>query len=309
MPDWRFDGILDPETGIWFENDLRDVREEIVEDAQPPRNGFRFIPQDTDVAEWAETYEHRMFEPIGVAEFIANWADDLPLVDISNRAEVFNVRTFGCAYKFSLDEIAKSRATGMNLDRKRAMAARLITEQKFNRIMFFGDSTTQLFGLLNYPFAPRFLIPVSFDENSTPDAILNAMNSQVNAIFNLTETIGEPDFFGLPPAEYAHVSSRRIGDGTDTTILMHFENNNPFFKGGRGEVVPLHELKGAGPNGENVSVVYRRDPLVLGHKMVMEFRQLAPQERNLAILTNTWAKSGGIASDRPLEISIGEFPL
>lgn len=303
----RYDSLLGPQVGVWFENDLRNVRSEVVEFEQPPRNGFEYIPQDTSEPEWIKQYEHRMYEPIGVAQFISNFIDDLPLVDISTHAEVFNARPFGCAYKYDVDEIAASQAKGMQLDRKRGMSARLVTEQKFNRIMFYGDPATQLFGLLNYPFCQRRIITVPFDSSSTPQDVLDEMNAYVNSVFNVTETIGEPDFLGMPPAAYTYVSSRKIAD-TDTTILGHFMANNPFFKEGRGEVVPLHELKGAGPNGNDVMVLYRRDPLVLAHKLVRPFTQEEAQPINLAVRIPCHAKSGGIASDRPLEISIAELP-
>jgi hypothetical protein len=296
--------LLDPQTGVWFENQLTDIREEVLLDQIPPRNGFLYLPQDTSVAAWAENYEHRMYEPIGIAQFIADFAEDLPLVDIATRKETFNLRTFGVAYQYNIDEIEKSKAVGMDLQGKRARAARLVTEQKFNDIMFFGDPETQLFGLVNYPYIPRRLLPYKIEEATAAQDILDMFHDLVNSIFTLTETIGDPDTVGLPPTQYAHIASRRIGDGTDTKILQDFLAASPFIK----EVVPMRELAGAGPNGEDLVVVYRNDSQIIEHKLAREFTQLAPQRRNLAVLTNCHAKSGGMASDRPLEMVIGELP-
>lgn len=306
---FRFDSLItDPRSAVFFEQQLRHIRQEVVLDQQVPLSGFKVIPQNTNIASHATQYEHRMYEPLGVARFISDYADDLPLVDIATRSEVFNLRTFGCAYQFSLEEIEASAATpGLELEKKRAMAARLVTEQKFNRIMFWGDPDTRLFGLLNYPYIPRRLLDVKFSyETSDPHDILNELNELVNSIFDLTETTGYPDYMGMPPAAYTHIASRALREGSDTTILQHFMMNNPFFKDG-GTVEPLQELKGAGPDGEDLIFVGRRDENLFSHALARPFTQLAPEARNLAIITNCHAKSGGVACDRPLELVIGEL--
>lgn len=305
---YRFDSLLGAESGIFFERELTDVRTEVIEEERPPRNIFEHIAQDTSKQPWANQYEHRMWDYIGVAQFISDWADDLPLVDIAGREEVFNMRAFGCAYQFSIDEIEASAALGRQIDRKRALAARLVTEEKFNRIGWFGDPATMLFGVTTYPYIPRRISSVRFHSTETADNMLAEMNAAVNSIFDFTETVGQPDLYLMAPAAYAEVSSRRLGSGTDTTVLGHFLENNPFFRDGKGTVAPLQELKGAGPNGEDIDVIGSNDLMIGGHVMAREFTQLSPQEKNLSVYTPCHAKSGGCAFDRPYEFLVVERP-
>ena len=300
---WRFDSLT-PSIGIFFEDELRATREEILEDSRPPLNGFATIPQANDIPEWANSYEHQMYEVIGVAEFISDYADDLPNVDIAGRSETFNARAFGCAYKFSNDEIAKSQALGKGIDRKRARAARVITEQKFNRIMFYGDPETLLWGLFNSPYVPRYVSSVPFDATSDSGDILAEMNAIWNTPFLTTETVSRPDFMGMYPEGYTYVSDTPwSASAGDTTILEHFRKSHP-----EARVEVVRENAGAGPNGEDLITVYPMDEDVFAHKMIRPFTQEAPQDKNLAQITNCHAKSGGIAADRPLEMVIAEIP-
>lgn len=308
MSNFRFDGLLSPNAGMFFEKELRSIRKEILEDQRAPLNGMELIPQGDDVEPWANTYEHQMYEMIGVAEFISDYSEDLPLVDVAARQEVFNAREFGCAYKFSLDEIEKSAALGKGLDRKRTRAAMVAIDEKFNRIQFFGDTATQLFGWLNYPYIPRRIISFPFDDSSSSLDILSEVNAMMfNPWFN-TSTVAQPDTLVMAPELYAYISttpwSKSSNGATDMTILTHFKTNNPMVK----EVKAARELSNAGPNGEHLMVAYKKDPLIFEHKLIRPFTQEAPQNRSLSIITNCRAKSGGVASDRPLEMLIGEVP-
>lgn len=305
---YRFDSLLGESAGIFFDRELVDVRTEIVEQVRPPKNIFLYFAQDTSKSEWANQYEHRSFDVVGEAQFIADYADDLPIVDLAGREEVFNMRTFGCAYQYSIEEIKASQALGRELDRKRALGCRLVTEEKFDRIGFYGDPATQLFGWLNYPYMPRRISSVSFTAGTDADVMLAEMNAAVNSIFGRTNTIGTPNLYGLSPNAYTQVTSRRLAN-SDLTVLEHFLRANPSFSEGKGRVVPIWELAGAGPNGEDLDLIGSDDEMVGAHVIARPFTQEPPQARNLAMYTPCHAKSGGVYLDRPLEFLLVERPV
>lgn len=302
----RFDALLGPKAGAYFERELESVRQQVLEDKIPPRNAMTLIPQSGDVPAWAETYTHRMCEFLGKAQFIADYADDLPMVDVSAREASYRVKHFGAAYQFSRKEIQRAEANrDIRLDEKRPRAARLAVEQKFNRIQWYGDPSAGLFGLFNFPYIPRYLPTISLsDSTQDPLDILAEMNAIANQPSELTDTIAEPNTMLLAPEEYNYVSTTPLASGSDTTILTHFLNNNPYITA----VENTRECKGAGPNGENLCVVYRRATENVEHKLVEPFTQLEPQRRNMAVVTNCVAASGGVVSDYPLEMVIAEMP-
>lgn len=294
---------LSPAQGAAFERDLDAIRERVYEDKIPPRTAFRVIPQNSDVPVWAETYTHRMAEFVGRAKFIGDYADDLPVVDVGGREDTYKVKMFGVAYQYSLKEMQRS-GRGLNLSIMRPRSARQAIEDKFNRLQWFGDPTAGLFGFLNFPFIPRYAVGVAFDATSDLLDILAEMNAIANFPNELTDTVAEPDTMLMPPAEYNYVATTPLADGSDTTILTHFLNNNPYIN----SVQNIQELKGAGPEGVNLIVVYRRVEENIQHKLVQPFTQLPAQQRNLATVVNCVAQSGGCVSDYPLESVIAELP-
>lgn len=307
MSTYRFDSLT-PTAGAFFDQDLRSIRRELLEDTRAPLNGFSLIPQATDVSPYATSYEHRMYEGIGVAKFISDYAEDLPNVDISARAELFNVRDLGAAYKYSIREIEASAALSTGLDRKKAKAARDAIEQAMNRVMFFGSAEEQLFGWVNYPYIPRRVVSFAFDASAASADVLAEMHALPDGVFLQTQTSRRPDVLAVATSIYNYVKSTpwslSTNGATDKTILKQFLETNHFIK----EVIPVHELEGAGPNGEHLMIAYTKDETVFSHKLVEAFTQRAPQEINLAIITNCYGKTGGIAADKPLEMAIAEVP-
>ncbi|MFB6373841.1 MAG: major capsid family protein [Bradymonadaceae bacterium] len=307
---WRFDN-LDPQVGMFFEKELTSVQEDVYKKDKPPKNGFDELPQYTQDPEWSQEIEIRMWDTAGLAEFMADYASDLPLVSLQTEKDQYPVRAFGAAYQYSKDEIQKASENNLDLERKKGLAAREVIERRQNRIMWFGAPVVGLFGLLNYPHIPRRQIAVKFNQNNNANTIRKELNSFINSVFDIVE--GDeglaPTKILMPPNPYTHIAGEpwngdASGAATDTTILTHFMRNNPFVE----TVEPVRELKGAGPNGEDVMVAMRPDKDRQAHRAVKPFTQEDPERRNLAWRVNTWAKSGGFVSQFPLEMAIGEFP-
>lgn len=304
---WNFDD-LDPQVGMYFEQELTSVRTEVKRKKKKPKNGFQVIPQDPDEPDWAETVEHRMWDIEGTgSEFISDYSDMPPMVGVNVEKDDWPVKEFGCAYQYSMQEIRKSQATGKGLDRKKAMAAREFNERLANRIMWYGAPQMGLFGLVNFPYIPRWQVSIPFDDTQTGEDILNELSAFVRSPFEITKDEQDaPDTLLMPTTQFGYINDTPwSANAGDTTILQHFESNNWFVD----EVRPVRELDGAGPNGEDVMIAYRQDSDLLEHKLVLEHTQHDPQQEGLAFVTPTTAKSGGIVSDFPFEMAIGEFPL
>lgn len=306
--EYRQDGPLDAEAGAFFQDELRSIDERILEDDRAPLNGFQVIPQDNKTAgPWDNQYEERSMQFTGVAEFLGDAADDMPFVDVGLRADVYNIRTFGCAFMHTVAEIEKARSIGRPLDEWRARAARVANEEKFNRIMWYGDPAAQLFGVLNNPFANRFF----FDDDLIPATAALTQLSQLNAMltvpFKLTKTKSRIDFLGLPTEQFREVMTRPLQTGQDTTIAEHLVKSNPGLTMDR--IMALDELDGAGPNGEDMVVAWETNPDTLKHNVSQLFRRFPAQARMLTFLIPTIARSGGVSMRQPRKVVLGILPL
>ena len=293
-----------PAQGAYFARQLEHVREEVLKDKTMPRSGFVVFGQDTEVGEWDETYVHETYEATGIAQLVADDADDIPLADVSFREEIYLIRDFISGYKYTINELGKSQQTGRNIPTKRAEAARDAINNKMNRLMWYGDPVAKLFGATTFPNTPRRIMATPIN-GGTPATVLQMLNNAVNSIFTLTETNAQEFIVELASDDYAYIASTPVdlSGGIENSILNVFMKNQ---KKMVLAVEPRPELKGAGPTGNNIALIHA--PGTFSHKVAMMFRQLDPQPKGLSFITPVMARSGGIYSDYPLEAVILELP-
>ena len=307
LNNYRFDGVLDPQAGVFFDQELTQVRGDILQMERRPRSGFLVLPQATDIERWADHIKHRVWDAIGSARWIEDYSDDFPMVDAGAEEEIFNVREFACGYAFGIKEIEQSQHHNRRLDRMRALAARLVTEEKHNRVMMFGDPSVQIFGMLNYPRFPRRISTVNM-LTATPAATLAELHAIFKQPYLNTGTVARPDTFLLPPAVFTRVGETPLADGDQTTILESFMRTNiTKMSGGTVEVLGIHELEGAGPNGEDLAVAYEKVPEVIQNNPSILFEQRDPQPKNFAIITPCRGGTAGVTSQQPLHVIVAEL--
>lgn len=310
MPNqYRQDGPLDAEAGAFFQDELRTIDERILEDVRAPLNGFRVIPQNnTTAGAFDNQYEERSMQFTGIAEFIGDAADDMPFVDVALRVDVWNIRSFGCAFMHGVLEIEKAREIGRPLEEWRARAAKVANEEKHNRIMWYGDPAAQLFGVLNNPFVNRFFFANDIIQGTAALTILADVNAMLTVPFDVSETTAEVDFLGLPPQQYRLIMTRFLGSGdAGPTIAEAIVKGNPRLTMER--IVPLRELRGAGPNGEDMVVAWEMNEDTLKHNVSILFRRFPPQPRMLQMVIPTLARSGGVSMRQPRKAVLGILPL
>jgi len=302
----RHDTLSDPGAGVFFARELEQIYLEVIEHRLPLLNAMKYFPIDRSVNEGANTYTHYIVQKIGEADFIANPADDLPRVDIAKKKQTFNIENIGASYGYTIFEIAAAQMANMSLDRLRGNAVKRAIEEKLNNVFWYGDTALSLYGILSYPWIPRYVFTNPIISATAADTIIAELNNYVNSISELTNGVESPDTLLMPTAPYNHIASTPRSATSDTTILEFFIRNNPYIK----EVHPVAELTQAGPSSVHQLVAFRSGDMNVG-KLVcpIDFRQLAPQERNLEFIVNAIARCGGFASMYPLAMCIGDVPL
>jgi len=287
-----------PNTGIWLARQLDYIKSKTYDRLFPAMNANRLVPDATDVPEWAETITIRMFDPVGMAKVVANYADDLPRVDIRGADKTVTVKTLGDSYGYNVNELRASRATGVALDQRKADMARRAIELKINSIKLMGDSNYGLFGLINQPNIPAFVMPNPGDWSTLTGAQIYAnMVGMMNAYMLQNNGIHNANFLELAPKAYAAANSQFVTGptGIPITALALFQQSNP-----QVTVENIWELQGVGAGGKDYALLYERSSDNFVHDYVMPFTQLPPEQRNLEILTNCLARSAGVSVYYPL---------
>jgi hypothetical protein len=300
----REDAVADTvSVGIWLARQLDYVKSKTYDRMYPAMNANRLVPDATDTPEWAETITIRMFDPVGMAKVVANYADDLPRVDLRAAAKTVAVKTIGDSYGFNVNELRASRATGVALDQRKADMARRAIELKINSIKLMGDTTFGLYGLFNNPNLPVYTMPNTGDWTVLTGAqIYTNMIGMVNAYNLQNNGIHLADHLELAPKAYAAANSQFVTGptGIPITALALFQQANPTIT-----VENIWELQGSGAGGKDLAIMYERSVDNFAHDYVMPFTQLPPEQRNLEILTNCLARSAGVSVYYPLAFLTG----
>ncbi len=307
-----FDSALLSSIGAtqFFARELERVKAQTY-DIKYPQLSFangRVIPIDTSAGPGAETITYRQYDMTGIAKIVANYADDLPLVNVAGKEFTSKVKSLGDAYTYSLQDVRAAQMAGRPLSDRLAMSARRAIEQKINQLAVRGDEEHNILGLLNNPNIPDFEVANDGTGTSrlwstkTAAQILRDMNRMETEIVNATFGVERPNTLLLPIAQYQQIATTRNSDSSDLTILEFFLAKSIGIR----NVEPVLELKEASADGDDLMIAYNNSPEYLTLEIPQPFEQLPVQEKNLSFTVPCHSRFGGVIVYYPLSIVIGE---
>lgn len=299
----RSDNVLSSGVGYFFKRQLEYIFQETLLAKIAPPNAFRLFSTDSSVPEGATSYTQRLMEPTGEATLIANYADDLPRVNVTRKEETRSIRMIGDSYSYSVMDIMAARFAGQPLDQDLGFSAREAIERKHNRLCWFGDQQAGLWGVLAHPYIPRYAFANAISSASTATQIIDEINDMINGVNSLSKTTASPNTLVLPPDEYAYIFSTPRSPTSDTTIAAYLVANNPFLE----MIEQAWECAADQNGGQALCLAYRKDPMNARYVAPIVFRQLPVERRNLEFVINNIASSGGFYTPRPLEMVVGEL--
>ena len=303
---WRFDhgGNMDAAESAFFARQLEFIRPGVLEVKYPDLKGAMLVPVDTSIDPGATNYTYQIDDQVGEALASSDLTTRAPRVDVKGTESSTRICNVIDAYGYSIQEAQSAMMAKTPLIPRRAMTARDIIERKLDAIIFTGDTATGLKGLLNLS-STRTFTALTKDAGgllwatATPDEIVADMNGMVNDIVTSSLEIEQPDTMLLPLSKYTMISSRRMGDGSNVTILDFFKAASPYIK----FVEATHKSETAGSGATTRVVCYRRDPNKLAALMPLPFTQLPPQADAFELVTNCRARTGGVVVFYPQSIS------
>jgi hypothetical protein len=295
----REDALGDSTTiGIWLARQLDYVVSKVYERLLPAINANNLVPDDTSIPEWIETVTIMQYDAVGMAKVISNYADDLPRVDVRGAARTVTVKSLGDSYGYNVNELRASRATGIGLDQRKADTARRAIELKLATIKLIGDPEFGLYGLFTHPNIPEAILPNLGDWTTlTGDEIYANLIFLAGAYQQQTLGVHVANYLELAPKAFIAATTKLITSATPMTPLAAFTANFPGIT-----VEMIWELQGAAPNAKDLALLYERNPDNLAHYYVMPFTQLPPDARNLEIVVDCMARSGGVQIFYPLSL-------
>lgn len=285
------------EVQAYTERQLMDQSRRIYEEPLPALSALSLIPPDPNaVALGAANFNRRVYKQFGHAQWTGHKATDLPEAGFAVIEDVYSVGMFGIKITHSYQEQRRAAYAGVQLESRRAMAAKRALFQFHNNVAVYGSPTKQIFGYTSIPYVPRVVLSKSlFQFGANPDATLDALYGLEERIEQQSEGVEMPDTLALAYDEYNYLARTRVSMLGNQTILQAFKANAQTIK----HVVKQRELNGASASGTNLMAVLSTSKDRLEH--------VAPDP--MTILPVSWdgfnseqvfvAETGGAISEFP----------
>lgn len=290
---------MDASESVFFNEQVKKIRDKTY-DIRYERIRFREAMSSEIIPDAVDTVEYHQYDMVGTARWIASYADDLPRIDVFGRAFTTKLSDFGMSYGWSLAEITKANYVGVDLDSKRAAGVRRKSEEFHEAVFKLGDADLNLLGFFNNANVSAYVIPNGAGGSplwtqKTSDEILADMNGVSDTPELSTNEVEKATRLYMPLAHYQLISKRRMGDGSDTTILKFFLANHPTVT----EVRPWPALATAGAGSTARMIAYDPSPdKVLYYEK--SFKQHNVLQKNLSWEVPCTSGSGGVVWFYPM---------
>ncbi len=320
-PKWRFDSSyvanssFDAGEGAFVARQLEHIRAGLAEVQYTDIVYDRLLPINRSVPAGAREYTIRILDKVGQAVVITDKTDVIPTVEMNVTEKSMKFYAIGLGYDYSLDEAQAAMLAGMPLLANKAMLCKAQVERKANDLALLGDTmtgsngllTTTDSGVLTYTPSTSSGSGLKTFETKAPDEILGDLHGMTAKVNTDSKGIFAVNTLLLPLSTRTFIASKRVGDGTNGSILSYFLGADPFVKDDA-SVVGLWQLESASAAGAGTAwtakraMAYRRDPSALELMINQPFEQLPPQAVNFMVKTLCRMKMGGIALYQPATI-------
>ena len=297
-------GDAEDDYSVFFATELEHIKAKTYDEKLPNLAAAKLFPVSTEADPGAETISYESYGLVGIAKLIANYADDLPRADIKGTKVTVEIFSAGTSYGYSAQDIRAAKMKGLNLNARRAIAARRANDTLVNKIAFKGDEDGRIVGILDNPNI-SVVVPEADGEDDatvwsskTPLQVLRDLNDAVSSIVDLTNGVEIPDTVVLPIAQYNYLANTIVPDTGGDSIMTNFLRNNRYIK----KIEQAVEMKGAGDGGEDVALIYRKDKDAVTLEIPMPFTQYAPQARNLEFVVPCESRTAGVIVYYPLSM-------
>lgn len=260
-------------------------------------NATTFIPMQDGVKPWQSAWGYKVVSEVGMATFIADYADDLPPIARFLTPKSVGIKTIGDSYAYSEFELQQWLATGVDVSRDDAESARRKIDEKVDDVILVGDAGQEVTGLFNNENVTVVESEAGASgrtdfENKTFKEIV----AQFRAVFAAQKNLYKDkkvatkfDSVILPDDAFGYLETTNVSDSIDKSILDSLKAKFP-------QIVNWYRselLEDAGSNSTGRAVFYRKDKSVVSYVLPEPFRQKNPQEQALHYKVPCYARIGG----------------
>lgn len=256
---------------------------------------------ETNIDPGATLTSYRVTDRRGVGGFLSNFGGDVPTVGSSVKKIPVSMHVAGIGGIVTREDIRNyNYSYGPGLDTEFTTVMREGCEDHVEGVTFYGQPELGIEPFLDNSGVTTVTAvdPGSGTEwvNKTADQIIFDVQDAIGDVWADSIQVHLPGVVLLPSAQFSLISTTRLAQGVDNTILKYLRMNNLYTEltGRELDIRPLPYLKGAGVAAVDRMIVYTVDDRI--HKMPfpIPFTLLQPQLEGFKIKFYAEYKFGGI---------------
>jgi hypothetical protein len=167
------------------------------------------------------------------------------------------LRPWALELKYTILELESAAKLGRPIDQQKFEGLQLKHQMDIDEQVYIGDTATGDTGLVNNSLVTNVSnLPngVSGSPNWTkksPDEILADVNTMLTSVWQASAWAVIPGRLLLPPAQFGYISTQKVSQAGNVSILKYIQDNNLLTTSGKGklEILPLKWLIGSGVGG------------------------------------------------------------
>lgn len=159
--------------------------------------------------------------------------------------------------KYTILELESAAKLGRPIDQQKFEGLQLKHQMDIDEQVYIGDTGMGVTGLVNNSLVtnvsnvPNGVSGTSKWVTKSPDEILADVNNWLTSVWAASAWAVMPTRLMLPPAQFGFISTQKVSNAGNVSILRYIQENNLLTTSGKGklEILPLKWLIGSGVGG------------------------------------------------------------
>jgi hypothetical protein len=244
----------------------------------------------------------RLEDSVGRASLIHDYSQDFPNVEIQGEEISRKLYSWGVSFSYSFDDLLRASRARVNLEMRKAEAARRACEESIERIAYDGDNSG-LPGVINTPgvlttaaaAVGTWLVKTGQQIIDDVTAAIVAQSNATGKAFEITDLLLElPAYNRIRFLRYVPTGE----DSAPKTVLKYIEEDLGV------RVTAWRMLDATALAAAPKKVFYSRNEDVIAFAIQRDFTQEAPRLKNLAVYIPCHMRTSGVEIRQPKGVTV-----
>lgn len=279
--------------GIWTVSQLTAALNRAYEKEYTENSVVNIFPVTNEIPGHAKYFEYPEFDGVGIAQIIADYSDDLPLVDAFMNEKQGKVFRFGNAFLISIDEIKAGAATGQSLSTRKQELAFEAHDNLLDKLVWSGSTPHGITSVFNHPNINNVVAGTwnsAAAAMSDITALIDAIETSTNGTHTATDIL-------LPAS--ARRLMQELVPNTSISYAQLFATNNSGIN-----LRYLQFLDNYDGAGGKAALAFEKSPLNMSIEIPEATNVLPGQPKDLHFKYPVTSKATGLIVYRPLTMAV-----